>query len=821
MNERKTAQVADLKRYADLIQKQTGRVVRPYRADGFVNMMNKYGTARDVSEHYEYVPEPMVEDTLLSTYYEGNGLFAKIIDAPAEEAIKHGFHLEGLQDQKLEDLYTQALDDLDWEEQAMTAIKWARLFGGSIIVVMADDGRGLEEPLNWNDIRSVDYLKVFDRSMITPDYGSINAYNPYDPFGTRGARLGMPEYYTVSSRFGTFRVHDSRCLVFQNGILPENTSNTNYQLWGIPEYIRLKRSLRDAEIANGSASKLLDRAVQAVYKMRDLSSELSTDEGESMVLRRLQIIDMARGLLNSIVIDAEGEDYDFRQFNFSGVTDVINSTRGFLSGLTSIPQSILFGNGVGGMSSTDDSSMENWYSYVERIQKRMIRSNLRYLLSMIFFSAAARKQIDELPPIKVEFEPLWSLSELEQAQLEQTKAATQQTKAATTQIYVGMQAIDPTEVRHQLAQSEEYDIEEMLDDTPDEDLFADGEGPHPPQPQQQGAEGMGGAMPGMPGQEQPGAEQTQPQPEAQPEEKQPEGQAEESSPKLPTRPGIEEPDKKDHLYTDGDTRETVAVYPVTQEGVLVGDRGDKRGICSPGGHVQDGETYAQAAIRETQEEFGITPMELIPFGQTSNGTHLFLCLSYDGEPKCDDYEMFNPRFVRFEDLIADPDKLLPGFKEGIELLRDKAFENVESFQSNMEKPIDFQENYANVKSRELNTDFGVEGMKWGEHHASNKKKNGKRTGYKLSDEQRKKMEKRFVGTVSSQGVTIKQISPHAFDRVGQRTISAGRIQKMLESGNVKPDKKYPDRTVYDIPGSRLILAQDGTIVSVMWREQNK
>lgn len=73
-------------------------------------------------------------------------------------------------------------------------------------------------------------------------------------------------------------------------------------------------------------TKLLDRSVQAVYKMKDLAAELATEEGEDRVLRRLQTIDMARGLLNSITIDSEGEDYDFRQFQFSGVSDVIDST---------------------------------------------------------------------------------------------------------------------------------------------------------------------------------------------------------------------------------------------------------------------------------------------------------------------------------------------------------------------------------------------------------------------------------------------------------------------------------------------------------------
>ena len=138
-----------VKRYAHLIEMQTGKAVRPYRADGYVNMMNKYGTSKDTTEGYRFRAEPVVPDELLTMYYEGNGLFAKIIDTPAEEAIKHGFTLESTKDQKIEDFYTEALDELDWEETAMTAIRWARLFGGSIAVMMINDGRGIDEPLDW------------------------------------------------------------------------------------------------------------------------------------------------------------------------------------------------------------------------------------------------------------------------------------------------------------------------------------------------------------------------------------------------------------------------------------------------------------------------------------------------------------------------------------------------------------------------------------------------------------------------------------------------------------------------------------------------
>ena len=51
--------------------------------------------------------------------------------------------------------------------------------------------------------------------------------------------------------------------------------------------------------------------------------------------------------------------------------------------------------------------------------------------------------------------------------------------------------------------------------------------------------------------------------------------------------------------------------------VLSGTRHNDFGyglVCGPGGHVEPGETPTQAAFRETEEEFGISPKELIPLG---------------------------------------------------------------------------------------------------------------------------------------------------------------------------------------------------------------
>ncbi|MGN9096381.1 anti-CBASS protein Acb1 family protein [Flintibacter porci] len=622
-------------------------------------------------------------------YYEGNGLFAKIIDTPAEEAIKHGFKLKDISDQKVEDFYTEALDELDWDETAITCLKWARLFGGSLAVMLINDGRGLDEPLDWRNIQSIDDIRVFDRSVIQPDYTTLFNYDPRDPFSTRGSRLGLPEYYQIFSKYGSFTVHDSRCLVFQNGILPENTTNSVYQLWGVPEYIRLNKALRDAEVAHHSAPKMLDRSVQPIYKMQNLAETLATEEGENTVLKRLQVIDMARGLLNSLVIDAEGEDYDFKTFQFSGINDVVSASCNMLSALSNIPQTILFGQSVGGMSSTDDTSMENYYNYIERIQRRMLKSNLRYLLSIIFQAGLATGEVDEIPKLKIEFNPLWSLSDLEQADLEQKREQAKFTRAQTAQIYVNMQAVDPSEVRQKLADSEEFDVEAMLDEYEDDELFpeqivgdmpVDSQG----QPVQAGATGEIAEQGSMAQYAQNvSVEEHNADPESG-------GNAPAAAPaatKLPQDMSAEElAEKAEKGVNNKDgaggiinrPKESVGVLVISNGRVLSGTRHNDFGyglVCGPGGHVEPGETPAQAAFRETEEEFGISPKELIPLGRgpyepdTGLRPHLFLCTDYEGEPDCLDLEMTGAKFRTLAELDELAASMFQPFADGLKILK--------------------------------------------------------------------------------------------------------------------------------------------------------
>lgn len=621
-----------------ILAAKAGKAVRPYRADGYVNMMNKYGTSRDSDEHYEFQPEPKEFDLQLTRLYEGHGLFSKIIDTPAEEAIKHGFDL-GLKDDSVEKFTTDALDALDWEEKAATGIKWSRLYGGALGVMLIDDGGGLEDPLNWNRIRSIDEIRVYERSLVQPDYASMYSYDPKNPFHTRASQFGQPEFYSVFSMYGSFRVHESRCLIFRNGILPERTSNPLYRFWGMPEYVRIKRSLRQTVTSHEMAPKLLERSVQAIYKMNGLASLLQTEEGEDQVLKRLTVIDEARSILNSIAIDGEGEDYDFRTMQFSGVKDVIDSTCNMLSAVTNIPQTVLFGRSPAGENSTGENDMENYYNYIQRIQKLMLRRNLKTLLDIIYRAGVASKELQGEPEYTLTFNPLWSLSEKEQADVDKVKADTALVKAQAAQAYVDMQALDPSEVRAGLAKTEGFDVEDLIVED-DDDL------------------GLGELQSDLEAQQ-----KTQEELETSGGQQQ------------PTATDQVEPFKRDSR-TDGESPIVGAATIVIRDGkILIANRkkgGD--GICGPGGHIEAGETPEQAAKREAKEEFNIDLGYLIPLGDLKDLPEefghpmIFVCTDFCGNISCDCDEMENPRFATLDEIGEIKSGLFKPFAESISML---------------------------------------------------------------------------------------------------------------------------------------------------------
>lgn len=321
-----------------------------------------------------------------------------------------------------------------------------------------------------------------------------------------------------------------------------------------------------------------------------------------------------------------------------------------LSALTNIPQTILFGRSPAGMNATGDSDFESYYNFVEKIQRLMLKRNLRTLLDVVFRAGIASGDVAEEPDYKLEFKPLWSLSDTEQAAVDQTKAQTALVKAQTAQAYVDMQALDPTEVRRRLASDEEFDVEDIISEDDEDDLLQSLLGTEP-----SAMSDVEAAQKNIEQGQAPGGE-------------------EQSATVAPTAtPPTTNADATDTDYG-------VGVLVVQDGRFLCGTRLKGGSVGGPGGHIEAGESPEDAAIRETQEEFGITPKDLMPVAFLSDlkppycPSHVFLCTDFDGSIRCADGEMASPGFITAEKVAElstqNPERLFPPFAQSIAALLD-------------------------------------------------------------------------------------------------------------------------------------------------------
>lgn len=428
-------------------------------ADGFINAFLGHGIGyRDPFSNYIYTPSRMMTDQECAEMFTYNGIAQKIITVPADEAVKEGFTLKDGDEEMEEQSKTvlSVMEDLEWEQRFSEALTWDRLYGGSAILMMADDGTAnLSEPLNESGLRNIERLVVIE----APDITTSDTMLYSDP---RSQLYGCPEFYNVSGYYGGwFTVHESRLLMFHGGVLPRQ-QRRNRNDWGAKVYEKMFNDIVRYDSGLSLTLMALSRLSQGVLKLAGLAGKLSYDDGEKEVRKRLQVIDMARHMMNTIALD-ENDEYSQENMTINGVTDIIDRFQTAISAVTEIPVTILFGVSPGGLNSTGKADFENYYNMVRRIQKRTLKPQL---LRLIYLLGQCSDYGIHLPDkYTLEFNPLWQPTEKEQADTENIKAQAKEHEAAAAKTYYEMNALDGQEMRDTLVKKGVYELDRSLDDT--------------------------------------------------------------------------------------------------------------------------------------------------------------------------------------------------------------------------------------------------------------------------------------------------------------------------------------------------------------------
>ena len=193
------------------------------RIDGWQNVLTGQGICgRDKKEAGRFRISKIFDRAELDQLYRSDGVARLIVDLFANEMVRQGWEVEGDTEGKI----IGKLEELRCNEAMINLSKWARLFGGAICIMGVADGLPLDQPVDEDALRDIQWLRVFDR------------YQAYSRDGTFESDLNSPNYgypnvYTVNdNRTGAvFYVHYSRVLRMDWNILPPRWQNFN-QGWG-------------------------------------------------------------------------------------------------------------------------------------------------------------------------------------------------------------------------------------------------------------------------------------------------------------------------------------------------------------------------------------------------------------------------------------------------------------------------------------------------------------------------------------------------------------------------------------------------------------
>lgn len=398
--------------------------------DGWANLFTSVGTSRDPLMSSMYSRDSMLSREEVESMYVGDGIGRRIIDVPAEELTRQWLKIDGEEGGDILD----AFEEIGLQASITDGLRWARLYGGAIGVLIVDDGNTLEIPLNEKAVRSVEKLHIYDRHQVTWTTSDL----VQDP---SRKDFGEPEFYNVhpySVGVG-FRVHASRVVKFSGDPLPPRMRAANSwwdasSLQGVVAYIR-----RWGE-AHGYSANIMRDFVQAVMSVKGLTDMLAAGQDE-LIKKRLDILDMSRSILNTMLIDADAENYEKKSSSIAGLPDLIDRFAEAVSGVTGIPITKLFGRSPGGLNASGDSDIRNYYDMLRSQQEQRLTPVIERIARLVYLSKLGPTRGAEPESWSVCWMPLWQMTDQEVANLRKTVAE-------TDKLYVvDMGAVDPTEIR--------------------------------------------------------------------------------------------------------------------------------------------------------------------------------------------------------------------------------------------------------------------------------------------------------------------------------------------------------------------------------------
>jgi phage-related protein (TIGR01555 family) len=441
--------------------------------DGWGNVLSGLAGSKAKNPQVQFTQQGPLGLGTLQTLYLQDSFARKIIDKIAKDMTREWININGDPD----DTILTKLNTLKAKSKFANLTRWAKLYGGAIIIMGINDGGEFNEPVNENRIKSIDFLNVVDRSYILLPEENFYA----DP---TAVNFGDPEFYRVAVTTPTpnqttnqiirqmpldknqrnlVEIHESRILRMDGVELPETARRANNS-WGDSIFTAVWKQLSNLGQTYEYLAEAVHKFILDVYHFKNLSDLMQRGkEGENIVTRRMRLVDRCKSWFNSAVLDKE-EDYEVTTTPVTGLTDILDKFILALCAAIDMPEVILMGRTPSGLNASGDTDLESWYNTIKSEQTDNLHPILHRLVSLIIKSKEMPTEVRQLQNSEwdVIFKPLVQANPIEQADIRNKQAQ-------TDNFYIQNGTLQPEEVAISRFGGGNYSTETTLSEARDDE----------------------------------------------------------------------------------------------------------------------------------------------------------------------------------------------------------------------------------------------------------------------------------------------------------------------------------------------------------------
>lgn len=372
--------------------------------DTLQNLVANVGTTRDkrVYDRMVFIERTRAE---LDAAFRGDWLSRKIVSIPASDMTR-AWRTHKAEKTEIE-LIEAEEKRLGVQRKLHEALLLSRLHGGAALILGygdEDPSRPAPQTIGKGGLK---YLLAVTRYEIAANEIIRDVTSPFH---------GQPVSYQVSSGSGTIvNIHPSRVIAFQGNARPDRDVATEF--WGDSVLQAAYDAVHDAALSTSSIAALLHEAKIDVVKIERLTENLQTQAYADKLARRFGLAAQLKSIQNVLLLDS-AEEWSQKQLSFQNLPETMREFLNIVAGAADIPVTRLLGQSPGGLNSTGESDIRNYYDRISGDQNVWLTPALSLLDDALWMSATGTRPTGAW----YEWVSLWQQTPKEKAETAKIKA---------------------------------------------------------------------------------------------------------------------------------------------------------------------------------------------------------------------------------------------------------------------------------------------------------------------------------------------------------------------------------------------------------------